>query len=75
MTYQTSILPANAALDIRVLPEAGARVTVKYRVYDERYEHARDWRAVEHCTVLEAYDVVAAVSEGFLDDLAAQMLF
>lgn len=75
MSYQHTVLPANAALDIRVLPEAGARLTVKYRVYDERYEHARDWREVEHLSFPEAQDVIAAVGDGFLDDLQLQMQF
>lgn len=75
MGYQHAILPENPQLEIRVVPEVYGRICVQYRTVDVRFAHRDDWRELEHCHPLEAVDVVAAVTQGFLDDVEAQGLF
>lgn len=75
MTYQHSILPYDARLDVEVSCEVQNYWRCRYRVTDPRFSHASEWRDVEHLTLGELDDVVGAVLRGYLDDYEAQGLF
>lgn len=72
MTYQHQIIPVEPRLEVRVRPEVHGYLAVEYRIIDPRFAHVDDWKELPHCTDDESRDVVAAVLDGFLADLAAQ---
>jgi hypothetical protein len=75
MSYQHSILPEGARLEMRLEPEVYGRWAVSYRATDPRYPHLDDWRVIEHLGEGEALDVLDAIATGFLADAEAQKLF
>lgn len=75
MSYQHSILPEGARLELKLEPEVHGYWAISYRAVDPRYAHREDWRVIEHLGEGEALDVVEAIATGFLADAEAQKLF